>query len=266
MAAANGLHRGALLYAEALEEGKGVDIDLEAAKLWYESINNHESVARVVDKLRKANFSASVDTVSDEVEKELQRPIASKSIEPFNFDTVKKIQRALVKLGYPGVTVDGVLGPKSLGALDQFVRKNNLELPKPLTNQILSSALNSLNDGIGKKTNVVKSSSTYMKHIGSNRSPSNYSRIKDVDTGYERAIPKQATQVKTYRGDDGDQRQFNDGLVVFIALIAIFIVIGMMKKALAKVDADEVVAKEKKMSLSFLSCMIGVLSRAPKMI
>ena len=33
MAAANGLHRGVLLYAEALEEGKGVDVDLEAEKL-----------------------------------------------------------------------------------------------------------------------------------------------------------------------------------------------------------------------------------------
>ena len=298
MAAANGLHRGVLLYAEALEEGKGVDVDLEAAKTWYESINDRKAVARVIQKQRvesnkvqkvdneiykhvdmekERHVSPSLDkrVVTDiqialnkmgykvgkvdgawglgtlsashlfakdfnyvippnitndvllailhSVQGQLSRKSASSrskqtvsnAFNSLDSQVVTKVQSALVSLGYRVGRVDGVLGSKSKEALGLFTRDYNLELPRPITNQVLSDALYSLNKTINEKYSA-----------------------KHSNPSYEQNIPKRAARVETYRGNDGEQRRFSDGLVAFITLSSIFIVIAITKRLLAKVDAN----------------------------
>ena len=323
MAAANGLHRGVLLYAEALEEGKGVDVDLEAAKTWYESINDRKAVARVIQKQRvesnkvqkvdneiykhvdmekERHVSPSLDkrVVTDiqialnkmgykvgkvdgawglgtlsashlfakdfnyvippnitndvllailhSVQGQLSRKSASSrskqtvsnAFNSLDSQVVTKVQSALVSLGYRVGRVDGVLGSKSKEALGRFTRDYNLELPRPITNQVLSSALYSLNDKIGEKSKVEKSSSTYKKHIGPNRNPSDYSRDKDVNTWNDQNIPKRSARVNPPKANKDTTGQFSNA---GFALIALIIVVLIMKKALGNVDGKTPSAK-----------------------
>lgn len=170
----------------------------------------------------------------------INQPAVSNAFNSLDTQMVIKVQSALVKLGYSIGRVDGVLGSKSLEALGQFSRDYNLELPRPITNQVLSSALYSLNDKIGEKSNVEKSSSTYKKHIGPNRNPSDYSRDKDVNTWNDQNIPKRSARVNPPKANKDTTGQFSNA---GFALIALIIVVLIMKKALGNVDGKTPSAK-----------------------
>jgi len=164
MAAANGLRRGILKYAEALEEGRGVGVDLEHAKLLYESINHALGVDRVIERQNAENFK--VLEVNGNAARTQQGSIISSYARPYlDVKLVTNIQTLLKKIGYEVGKVDGVWGVGTLSAAQFFAKDFNYVIPVQVTNDVLLGLIHSLQDELVANPSLIaieKVSSIYL--------------------------------------------------------------------------------------------------------
>lgn len=143
----------------------------------------------------------------------INQPAVSNAFNSLDTQMVIKVQSALVKLGYSIGRVDGVLGSKSLEALGQFSRDYNLELPRPITNQVLSAALYSLNEKISNKTTLADNRASERKYSSG--------PYDDGESHIESEPLKKLT--KNY-------------IVALIAVFLMILVVLKVRKKIAKVD------------------------------